>query len=669
MRGILFRKIRQSIQIFAFYVFFLTPQAMAGIQIPLIVKEKIDGNLSTWAALAWQAECLIPDSPRPPQNSHAKLYLGWNEIGLLFGVEVFDKTPSESYFASGAYEYDSVELFLAPEPTSKKYIQVVISPGKVPGYNPRIYFYDYREEELKHHPPRLEFVVVPSESGYTVEARFAWECLAIVPEEGTRLASRVFVNDHDGVGKRIRFSFVPPDAQFYPLHLCSSASPPQEFVAWASFDPVPASVTLNLLAPISWANQTLSLENTPLKFHSSEFNAWASIELSNDLEVPSQILLPGGTEILVHNQVRKAKETLWLNALFPQRTNYVQRAESEFANFGFSAHVFSGLKPPQPRFTNPEKVEKLLGGKPTVSLQWFDAEGNTIVEPTRPGLLGCLAEIQTPAGKKYRKRFILYRLEDGALTPPGGDDEYTAQILGFQLSGADATRSHANRISNAWWHNTLKKLLQKESTPGSVEASPVYPYGLRYPLNYDPQQKYPLLIYLHGSGYYTTTSEKQFFETFAQALEEFSGFVVYPRSAASWSAPAVLDLVDLLLSKYPIDSAQLAIAGFSMGGIGAWEVLLTAPEKFAAAAIIGGRGGSPTDAWRIKDIPILVINGTDDPTTTQAEAQIMVEAIRRAGGSKVETLWLDGAAHPDSMFRALANPEIYRWLESKIKNY
>ncbi|MCX7712478.1 MAG: alpha/beta hydrolase-fold protein [Chthoniobacterales bacterium] len=640
------------------------------MDIPKISKKEINGDLSSWVSQAWQALCLLPDTPRPPADSGARLFIAWDEVGLIFGVQVFDKTPSESFLASGAYENDSVEFFIAPSATRAESLQAVLSPGNEPGRKPRLYLYDNRPDALKNLPARLEYAVVLNETGYNVEARFPWECLGINPKVGDEVAARVFVNDHDGVGRKIRFSLIPQKSPFYRLHLTERPNRPIHALAWASFDPAVAEFTLNCLASPSLSGaevKWLGSSFPSLTLNAGSYAAWLSVGLSSASEVPDSLTLPDGLEIPVVNNLEKIRENLLLDGLFPQRCQFQRRQDASFAGFGFPVHVFSGPTPPAPQFAEPRKVERLLEGQPEVSLQWFDSEGNPIPFPQQPGLLGCLAEIRTPAGKSYRKRFLLYRLPNGAQTPPGGDDEYIAQVLGFNLAGADATKSHANRVANLWWHKALKKLLAFQRQNGShVESLATYPYGVRFPKNYSHDRRYPLLLYLHGSGFSTTSAEKEFFTAFSDALDYFPGIVVYPRSAGSWSAPAVLELLDLLISKYPIDAERVSIVGFSMGGIGAWEVLLTAPSRFACAAIIAGRGGSPTDAWRLKNIPILVVNGTDDPTTTVQEAEIMVQAIQQAGGNLVEKMWIEGSAHHDSMFRALSNPGLYRWIAEKI---
>ena len=127
------------------------------------------------------------------------------------------------------------------------------------------------------------------------------------------------------------------------------------------------------------------------------------------------------------------------------------------------------------------------------------------------------------------------------------------------------------------------------------------------------------------------------------------------------SLPAVGELIDTLAKKYPIDPARIYLIGFSLGGMGSWEVALDQPDRFAAVVPIGGRMGSPADAARLKEVPIWVFNGADDPTTTTAEAQIMADAIRSAGGNPRFTV-LPDTAHGDSQDKAYRYPGMFKWM-------
>jgi acetyl esterase/lipase len=77
--------------------------------------------------------------------------------------------------------------------------------------------------------------------------------------------------------------------------------------------------------------------------------------------------------------------------------------------------------------------------------------------------------------------------------------------------------------------------------------------------------------------------------------------------------------------------------------------------------------GSPADAPRLRDVPLWVFNGADDPTTTCEEAQMMVDALTRAGGRPVFTR-LPGKSHGDSQEAALRYPGLFDWLGTRHRS-
>jgi hypothetical protein len=80
----------------------------------------------------------------------------WDDSGLLIAVEVTDTTPSEAHLASAAYTADSLELFLATDPTKPDSVQLVLSPGRDPAHPaPRAYVFDNRPATLRALPNKV----------------------------------------------------------------------------------------------------------------------------------------------------------------------------------------------------------------------------------------------------------------------------------------------------------------------------------------------------------------------------------------------------------------------------------------------------------------------------------------------------------------------------------
>jgi dienelactone hydrolase len=101
-----------------------------------------------------------------------------------------------------------------------------------------------------------------------------------------------------------------------------------------------------------------------------------------------------------------------------------------------------------------------------------------------------------------------------------------------------------------------------------------------------------------------------------------------------------------------------------MGGYGAWELAAERPDLFAAVVPICG-GFDPTDAARIKDLPIWAFHGQADPTVPVEQTTSIVDALRKLGSGVRMTLY-PGVGH-NSWENAYATDELYTWLLQRTR--
>ena len=134
-----------------------------------------------------------------------------------------------------------------------------------------------------------------------------------------------------------------------------------------------------------------------------------------------------------------------------------------------------------------------------------------------------------------------------------------------------------------------------------VNGTDSLPYRLLLPVNYNTNNKYPLIIVLHGSGERGNDNESQL--THGGKLfirddvrRDFPAIVVFPQCGreARWSredyegeatVPLKLtqELIEQLVKQYPVNKRQVYIGGLSMGGSGTYEIVARNPTLFAAA--------------------------------------------------------------------------------------
>lgn len=196
------------------------------------------------------------------------------------------------------------------------------------------------------------------------------------------------------------------------------------------------------------------------------------------------------------------------------------------------------------------------------------------------------------------------------------------------------------------------------------------PYLLYLPKEYGTKTgKWPLMLFLHGRGEShgpLSLVKKWGLPRLIERGESYPFLVVSPQcpAAESWGQPGqqalLIGLLDHLVKGYQVDPDRIYLTGLSMGGYGAWRLAADHPARFAAVAPVCG-GGKPEDGGKLKDLPIWVFHGTEDTAVPLERSVEMVEAIRRAGGTKVRFTTLEGIGH-NSWEAAYASPDLYDWL-------
>lgn len=180
-----------------------------------------------------------------------------------------------------------------------------------------------------------------------------------------------------------------------------------------------------------------------------------------------------------------------------------------------------------------------------------------------------------------------------------------------------------------------------------------------------PDQKFPLVLFLHGSGERGTNLEqvKKFGppHLIGQNKDLDSCIVVSPQCPEKtwWDTQAMKQLCDHIAKTQPVDPHRRYLTGLSMGGFGVWSMLAEHPDYWAAAIPICG-GGEPTTAVKFKDVPIWVFHGAKDPAVPVKASEEMVAALKKAGGTPKFTVY-PNEAH-QSWIPAYNDAATWTWL-------
>ncbi len=182
----------------------------------------------------------------------------------------------------------------------------------------------------------------------------------------------------------------------------------------------------------------------------------------------------------------------------------------------------------------------------------------------------------------------------------------------------------------------------------------------------DPDRRWPLLVFLHGAG--ERGDSLDLVAIHGPLKERREGrdlpfVIVAPQvpTGERWTVGRVAAALDAALAAYRVDEARVYLTGLSMGGFGTWEAIERMPERWAAAVAVCG-GGNPIGLSAARGVPVWAFHGALDPVVPLASTEVMMGALRQAGGDVRLTVYPQ-AGH-DSWTETYANPEVYDWLLS-----
>ncbi|WP_209136998.1 MULTISPECIES: carboxylesterase family protein [Niastella] len=223
-------------------------------------------------------------------------------------------------------------------------------------------------------------------------------------------------------------------------------------------------------------------------------------------------------------------------------------------------------------------------------------------------------------------------------------------------------------------------------------------YRILYPLNYDAHKKYPLIMFLHGSGERGNNNEAQLThggKLFADSAirQQFPAIVIFPQCPqADWWARIIRDpnnkdslgqylikseqpigkslglvsqLLDTLAASGTVNTRKIYLGGLSMGGMGTFELLWRKPNFFAAAIPICGAGDPNKVTLYARKFPLWIFHGDSDPAVPVSNSRLMNNALK-AAGAKVKYTEYPGVGH-NSWDNAFAEAGLLPWLFKQKK--
>ena len=195
-----------------------------------------------------------------------------------------------------------------------------------------------------------------------------------------------------------------------------------------------------------------------------------------------------------------------------------------------------------------------------------------------------------------------------------------------------------------------------------------YPYLLFLPRGYDADrsQRWPLMIFLHGSGERGADLSRVATWGPPKVIAAHPGtpmLIVSPQApdGADWDVATLERLLADIRKRYRVDASRIYLTGLSLGGIASWRWAIARPDLFAALAPVAAE--TPIRrACLLKDMPIWAFHGDDDGAVPVRGDFEMVEAVRACKGSVKPRLTVYPATDHFSWVPAYDDPGFWRWI-------
>jgi predicted peptidase len=204
------------------------------------------------------------------------------------------------------------------------------------------------------------------------------------------------------------------------------------------------------------------------------------------------------------------------------------------------------------------------------------------------------------------------------------------------------------------------------ATPATLTLSATLRHWLYLPPGYaeKPEQRWPLIVFLHGSGERGQELGKvkaHGLPKLIEAGQKFPAIVVSPQceDGDDWDPHLLHAMLGSLRTQWRIDPQRVTATGLSMGGGACWSWAMSYPLDLAGIAPVCGYG-SHIRIERMRTVPVRAYHGAADTVVPVSAQQELVSELRAAGGRAELTIY-PGVGH-DAWNPAYADPALVAWL-------
>jgi poly(3-hydroxybutyrate) depolymerase len=197
-------------------------------------------------------------------------------------------------------------------------------------------------------------------------------------------------------------------------------------------------------------------------------------------------------------------------------------------------------------------------------------------------------------------------------------------------------------------------------------------YAVFVPLNYDPNQKYPMIVFLHGVGEGGSDAKANLRVGLAPFVADransFPFICLFPQSTGDWNenssnAEDAIAAIDEVSKAYSVDTDRISLTGLSTGGYGTWAIGAKYKSKFAALVPMGSSAADGKDAKNLTDMPIWSFHNSGDPFAGCWNDESLCNEINALGGHAKWTKYEAGGHN--CWETAYGDGALFAWLQNQ----
>lgn len=198
-------------------------------------------------------------------------------------------------------------------------------------------------------------------------------------------------------------------------------------------------------------------------------------------------------------------------------------------------------------------------------------------------------------------------------------------------------------------------------------------YYMYVPEGYKEVQRYPLILYLHGSNA-KGNGKNELMKVMNHGLKALlytakgkGCLILAPQANPQWVDGQLDALLDNITSQYAVDPNRIYLTGVSMGGMGTWSYAVNGKYRLAAIVpICGYYYYAENVVNKVKDLPTWLFHGDKDLSVPVERAYAAIHTLEKVNGAFKYTI-LENKGH-DIWNDVYMNEALYDWLLDQSLN-